>query len=75
MSTPNIIKIWQPRWHDRVVLIAKNKVQSQNTIVFTKTPSLRGEYPIDRATIEKYPLTSNGKIPCYAVPLDRLTNG
>ncbi len=65
-----MIKIWSPRWHDRVVLIAKYKVKETNEIEFTKTPSLDGTYKLSGETIRSYPLETNGKIPCYAVPLD-----
>lgn len=71
-----MIKIWEPRWHDRVALIAKYKVKDgPNTIKFTKG-SLRGKmYTMDGADIRSYPLETNGKIPCYAVPLDVLLEG
>lgn len=67
-----VIDIWQPRWHDRVVLIAKYKVGTHNLIKFTKTPSMTDEYYLDGKTITKYPLETNGKVKCYAVPLDEL---
>lgn len=66
-----MIEIWEPRWHDRTVLIAVHKVSSGlNEIKFTKTPSLEGKiYTLPSETIRKYPIESNGKINCYAVPL------
>lgn len=64
-----MIEIWQPRWHDKVVLIAKSKVRDQNTIVFTKTPAMKGEYHLSGEIIKSYPLDTNGRIPCYAVSL------
>lgn len=67
------IEIWQPRWHDRVVLIAKHKVASRNVVVFTKTKALKGRYYVSGEDITACPLESNGKIECYAVPLDKLT--
>ena len=68
------ITIWNPRWHDRVVLIAKYKVRDgDNGITFTKAPSLKGKiFKMSGADIRKCPLDTNGKIPCYAVPLDDL---
>jgi hypothetical protein len=68
----NRIEIWQPRWHDRKVLIAQNKVQEENEIVFTKTKSLPPSvsYFLSGEEIRKYPLGTNGVIPCYEVPLD-----
>lgn len=68
----NLIEIWQPRWKDRRVLIAKYKVANDNKIVFTKARSLDREYYMSGEKIRSYPLESNGKIPCYAVPLDEL---
>jgi hypothetical protein len=67
-----MIEIWQPRWHDRTVLIAKRKVKDGvNKIVFTKTPELKGKvFEMDGSAIRQYHIESNGKIPCYAVPLD-----
>ena len=67
-----MIKIWQPRWHDRKVLIAQYKVREGiNKIKFTKARTLADKvYSLDSTQIRQYPLESNGKIPCYAVPLD-----
>ncbi len=67
-----MIDIWNPRWHDRKVLIAKYKVRTGlNEIRFTKAPSLKGKiFVLSGATIKNYPLETNGKIDCYAVPLD-----
>jgi hypothetical protein len=71
----NTIEIWQPRWKDKKVLIAKYKVQTNNKIIFTKTKTLEGkEYFITAEKISKYPIEDNGKIACYAVPLDDLDN-
>jgi len=69
-----MITIWEPRWHDRVVLIAKHKVSGGlNKIKFTKG-SLAGKvYEAEGSMIRKCPQDSNGKITCYAVPLDKLT--
>lgn len=69
----NTIELWQPRWRDKVLLIAKYKVQADNRIVFTKEKSMPGEYYLSGETIKKYPVESNGKIPCYAVHMDELT--
>lgn len=66
----NIIEIWQPRWKDRKVLISIYKVGEHNLIKFTKTPSLRGKYfRMSGKKIREYPVTTNGKIRCYEVPL------
>ena len=64
------IEIWDPRWHDRVVLIAKYKVGDTNDIVFTKG-TLKGQnYKLSGREIRNCPIETNGKISCYAVPLD-----
>lgn len=66
------IDIWQPRWKDRRILIAKFRVGTHNEIVFTKTKSMPGSYYLSGETIKKYPLENNGKIACYAVQMDEL---
>lgn len=72
-TTPcQVIEIWQPRWKDRVVLIAKYKVGTHNEIIFTKTPSLEGSFYISGVNASKYPIETNGKLACYAIPLDDL---
>ena len=66
------ISIWMPRWHDRTVLIAKFKVGEHNIISFTKAPTYKGKFYLSGKTIQKYPIETNGTIPCYAVSLDEL---
>lgn len=66
------IEIWAPRYKDRKVLIAKTKVGAHNEIVFTKVKHLPGSYYMSGLDIQSYPLGTNGKIPCYEVPLDKL---
>jgi len=74
MTPPiRIVEIWEPRWHDKVVLIAKTKVSEHNIIRFTKTPSMPGLWYVSGEKVKASPLESNGKIPCYAVKLDDLT--
>jgi len=69
-----MISIWQPRWHDRTVLIATYKVyQGKNTVIFTKAKSLKGmKFTLDGSLIKSFPISNNGAISCYAVPLDVL---
>ena len=69
-----MIKIWNPRWHDRKVLIAKYKVKDGlNKIIFTKARTLTDKiFTIEGQQIRQCPLETNGKIPCYAVPLEDL---
>lgn len=68
----NLIEIWQPRWRDKVVLLAKYKVANDNKIVFTKTKSMPGAYYVSGAIAKQCPVDYNGKIECYAVPIDKL---
>lgn len=72
MTTYQMIEIWQPRWKDHKVLIAKHKVGLHNKIIFTRTPSMPGEYYASGEDIQKYPITDNGKIPCYEFPVSEL---
>ena len=69
-----MISLWQPRWHDRTVLIATYKVSNgNNTIIFTKAKSLKGiKFILDGCLIRSFPISNNGTISCYAVPLDVL---
>lgn len=66
--------IWQPRWRDRKVLLAKHKVGSDNFITFSKTPSLPGVFHITGSSVRNCPIEYIGpkKMACYAVPLDEL---
>lgn len=71
-GTPtHTIHIIDPRWHDRKVLIAKHKVGLHNIIEF-EAKSLPDPYYASYSDITSYPLGTNGKIPCYIVPLDDL---
>lgn len=67
------IDIWQPRWKDRVVLIARHKVGYHTYITFSKTPSMPGTYYISGDDIRACPVGTNGKVACYEVPIDKLT--
>lgn len=69
----NKIEIWEPRYSTREVLVAAHKVGLHNLIVFTKAKSLPGEWYVSGQDVKKYPLTDNGKIPVYTVPLTALT--
>ena len=67
------IEIWQPRYHDNKVLIAKYKTGVKNEIVFTKAKHLTGMiFAISGEKLARYPIENNGSISCYAVPLDDL---
>lgn len=67
--------ILSPRWHDRRVLLACNKVGEHNKITFTgKDGASMGDAPyyLSGKTIKKYKKESNGTILCYSIPLDDL---
>jgi hypothetical protein len=70
----NLIKIWQPRYHDNVCLIGKHKVKAgDNIIVFTKAKYLKDkQFKLTDSQIKSFPLDSNGTIACYAVDMDLL---
>ena len=70
----NVIEIWEPRYKDNVCLIAMYKVRSEeNYIRFTKAKHLAGmTFMCEGYNIKQYPLETNGKIECYAVPMDKL---
>lgn len=71
------ITIFAPRFHDKVILIAKWKVSTHNIIKITKSPSHNGEYYLSNTTIGKYPIetvkdkTGTERL-FYAVPIDEL---
>lgn len=69
------IEIWQPRYHDKKVLLARYKVcDGDNKIVFTKAKHLAGKtFHVSGDVVRKCKLETNGSIPCYAVPMDALT--
>lgn len=69
----NYFEIWQPRWHDKVVLLKAQKVGTHNKIIFTKAPSMGDQpYYVSGGTVKKYPKETNGAIDCYAVPIQEL---
>lgn len=65
--------IHHPRYYDRKVLLAANKVQIHNKVIFTQSNSMGKEpYYISGHRIKQNKKESNGKISCYAVPIDEL---
>lgn len=68
------IEIWEPRYHDNTVLIATYKVKpGENHIVFTRARHLAGmEFTVNSEIILKCPTQTNGKIPCFVVPFEKL---
>lgn len=73
-DTPaNLIEIWQPRWKDRVVLIAKHKIGMHNEIIFTKAPSMGdNHFYASGEDLRACETDTNGKIACYALPMGKL---
>lgn len=66
----NDIKLWEPRYHDRVALIGKHHVRDYNRIIFTKAKSLAGkEFFISKEKIKKYPTQDNNGKKMYVVPM------
>lgn len=69
-------QIWQPRYHDKRVLLSAQKVKSAKTkfakIHFTKAPSMAGDWVISIKKIKAFPIQTNSSIQCYAVPLSEL---
>ena len=66
------IDIWAPRYKDRAILIAKYKVGTHNEITFSKAKHLPDAYYLSGETIRRYPLETNGRIACFAVPESEL---
>ena len=67
------IQIWAPRYKDRVVLIAVYKLGAHNKITFTKAPHMGTDpYYISGKKVQTFPIDSNGRVKCYAVPVDEL---
>lgn len=65
------IRIWEPRYHDKKVLIATRKVVDRNRVVIERG-AYAGEYFVAGAVAKSSPIVSNGKISCYAVDLVQL---
>lgn len=79
------LEIWMPRYssaytatRERVALLAKYKVDNATPILlveFTKAKHLIGQrFAIKRTDAQSYPVDSNGKIDCYAVPMSAFSN-
>lgn len=67
-----MFEIWQPRWKDKVVLLAKDKVGMHNSIKYSKAPTYPDEYYVSGEVVRKCPIEWNGAIECYAVPISEL---
>lgn len=78
------LEIWQPRYSsaysekaERVALLAKYKVEYASPIIlveFTKAKHLAGQrFCIRKEDVLRCEIDSNGRIPCYAVPMSRFS--
>lgn len=72
----NVITIWEPRWHDRTVLVADKRLLSHNQIViehkdFPAPFYLTGERA-KSFPLEQMPTKSGGVIAVRAIPLTEL---
>lgn len=68
-----VFSIKSPRYHDKRVLLAAFKVGQHNKILFTQAPSMGTEpYYISGKVAKKFKKETNGVIPVYSVPLDKL---
>lgn len=76
------LPIWAPRYSsaytdtdERVALLAQYKVVQASPVIiveFTKAKHLAGQrFCIRKEDVLRCPLDSNGKIPCYAVPMSK----
>lgn len=73
-----MIEVWQPRWRDRKVLIARYRIPAGQDFKIKITQSVaKGVYLVKNETVRKAPIemmkTRQGKeIQMRAVPLDEL---
>lgn len=65
------ISVWEPRYHDRKVLIATHKVGERNKVIIEKG-AYAGTYFLPGVVASACYIGSNGKISCYEVPLSLL---
>jgi hypothetical protein len=75
------LDIWTPRYSDKfsqgesVALIAQYKVQQASPVIiinFSKSKHLASQrFCITRDKAMRQPLDTNGKIPCYAIPMSQ----
>lgn len=69
--------VFNPRWHDRKVLIADYKIATHNQINFPKANSLAGDWYISGKEAKTFPLEplktkAGGTMNVRVVPLDAL---
>lgn len=74
-----VVEIWSPKYGDveeQEAWIAQSKVRHASPIIivkFTKAKHLIGQrFAVRRQDVERCPITTNGKIPVYRVPLSKM---
>ena len=65
------IKIREPKYSTREVLVGCFRVRSSNKIIIEKG-AYAGEYFMHGTKLQQYPRGTNGRIDVYKVPLDDL---
>jgi hypothetical protein len=68
----NEILIWEPKYSTNSVLVATRKIGKDNYIKFTKTKAYAGTYYISGEEARKCPVVTNGRIPCFDIPMSKL---
>lgn len=70
-------KIFNPRWHDRKVLVADYKIATHNQINFPKAASLAGDWYISGRDAKTFPIEAmktraGGSINMRVIPINDL---
>ena len=66
-----VIEVWEPKYSTNEVLVAVYKVKDKNKIKITKG-AYKGTYEMSGIAARSYPVISNGRIPCFALPISKL---
>ena len=69
-----MIEIWEPRYHDGVVLVATHKIKEYPAEIRITKGAYKGDYLIDDGDYphEKMNTKAGGTIEMTVVPLDKL---
>ena len=73
-----MIEIWEPRYRDRKVLVASNKVRANQDVEIEITKGFyKGKYVVDYKEVEnsareKMATKRGGEIEVICIPLDKL---
>jgi hypothetical protein len=72
----NTIEILEPRWHDRVVLVADHKIAVDNEVIIHHHnyphPIYMNGFWAKQFPLEDLKIKSGGKMKVRAIPLDEL---